>query len=79
MRIGAFMAAEKLKQYRAKRNFAKTSEPSGASGRQHAGRSFVIQQHAARRMHYDFRLELYGPCQRGSRSSSAIHGAISMP
>lgn len=54
------MAAEKLKQYRAKRNFAKTSEPSGASGRQHAGRSFVIQQHAARRMHYDFRLELDG-------------------
>ena len=53
-------AAAKLAKYRAKRDFARTPEPSGARGKPHAGRSFVIQQHAARRMHYDFRLELDG-------------------
>jgi bifunctional non-homologous end joining protein LigD len=53
-------ATAKLAKYRAKRDFAKTPEPSGADAARHAGRSFVIQQHAARRMHYDFRLELDG-------------------
>ena len=50
----------KLAKYRAKRDFSKTPEPSGAKARQHAGDSFVIQKHAARRLHYDFRLELDG-------------------
>jgi bifunctional non-homologous end joining protein LigD len=54
------MAAGKLAKYRSMRDFAKTAEPSGARARKHAGNSFVIQQHAARRMHYDFRLELDG-------------------
>ncbi|HEY1559211.1 MAG TPA: non-homologous end-joining DNA ligase [Kofleriaceae bacterium] len=48
-----------LAKYREKRDFDRTSEPSG----QHEvrpGDRFVIQQHAARRMHYDFRLELDG-------------------
>src|SRR2546423_1754677 len=53
-------AAAKLAKYRAKRDFAQTPEPSGERAKPHAGRSFVIQQHAARRMHYDFRLELDG-------------------
>jgi bifunctional non-homologous end joining protein LigD len=53
-------AAAKLAKYRAKRDFAITSEPSGERARPHAGRSYVIQQHAARRLHYDFRLELDG-------------------
>ena len=51
-------ASTKLAKYRSMRDFAQTPEPSGdrapSAG---AGRSFVIQQHAARRMHYDFRLE----------------------
>jgi bifunctional non-homologous end joining protein LigD len=43
------------------RNFEETPEPSGDQPRGHAERrSFVIQQHAARRMHYDFRLEHEG-------------------
>ena len=42
------------------RDFSRTSEPSGGSPQAHAGHGFVIQQHAARRMHYDFRLELDG-------------------
>ena len=51
----------KLSKYRAKRDFSKTAEPSGqtkitASKR----RRFIIQKHAAMRLHYDLRLELDG-------------------
>jgi bifunctional non-homologous end joining protein LigD len=53
-------ASAKLAKYRSMRDFARTAEPSGASPTAQPGHSFVIQQHAARRMHYDFRLELDG-------------------
>src|ERR1700726_516512 len=51
----------KLSKYRAKRDFTKTAEPPGqtkiaASNR----RRFIIQKHAATRLHYDLRLELDG-------------------
>jgi bifunctional non-homologous end joining protein LigD len=51
-----------LEEYRRKRDFRKTPEPAGAAARDKtgAGLSFVIQKHAARRLHYDFRLELDG-------------------
>jgi bifunctional non-homologous end joining protein LigD len=52
-----------LEEYRRKRDFRKTPEPAGAAtaGKQTGhGLSFVIQKHAARRLHYDFRLELDG-------------------
>jgi bifunctional non-homologous end joining protein LigD len=52
-------ASPKLAKYRAKRDFEITAEPSGAEAAA-AGHRYVIQQHAARRMHYDFRLELDG-------------------
>src|SRR5262245_11300915 len=48
-----------LTTYRAKRDFKHTREPRGRAGWR-GGRSFVIQKHAARRLHYDFRLELDG-------------------
>jgi bifunctional non-homologous end joining protein LigD len=55
------MAVRKLSTYRSKRDFTKTPEPSG---REAVARSehlrFVIQKHAARRLHYDLRLELDG-------------------
>ena len=53
-------AASKLAKYRSMRDFSRTSEPSGEAPTVQPGHSFVIQQHAARRMHYDFRLELDG-------------------
>ena len=51
-----------LSEYRRKRDFAKTPEPAGAVVHTQASPklSFVIQKHAARRLHYDFRLELDG-------------------
>ncbi len=51
-----------LAKYRAKRDFRKTAEPRGRKGSRspRGGLSFVIQKHAARRLHYDFRLELDG-------------------
>jgi bifunctional non-homologous end joining protein LigD len=51
-----------LTEYRRKRDFANTPEPAGVVVRKTATQplSFVIQKHAARRLHYDFRLELDG-------------------
>jgi bifunctional non-homologous end joining protein LigD len=51
---------DKLQHYRAKRDFSITSEPEGREVPQGQALSFVIQKHAARRLHYDFRLELDG-------------------
>ncbi|RQS21241.1 DNA ligase D [Burkholderia sp. Bp8998] len=68
--------AGKLDPYRRKRHFGATPEPEGAHGRRRAKTDakpaarpasrtrhplrFVIQEHHARRLHYDFRLELDG-------------------
>jgi len=52
-----------LTRYKAKRDFSRTNEPKGSrSRRREIGERFlfVIQKHAARRLHYDFRLELDG-------------------
>src|SRR5262245_30408745 len=50
-----------LEVYRKKRNFRVTPEPRGrVGGREVRALSFVIQKHAARQLHYDFRLELDG-------------------
>ena len=48
-----------LEQYVAKRDFRKTPEPHGRAGRakRRSAPSFVVQKHAATRLHYDFRLE----------------------
>jgi bifunctional non-homologous end joining protein LigD len=48
-----------LKTYRAKRRFNETAEPSGG-GTSRGGALYLIQKHAARRLHYDLRLELDG-------------------
>ncbi|MFL9983333.1 DNA ligase D [Paraburkholderia sediminicola] len=62
---------DRLDLYSRKRRFDETPEPSGTAARKNAGRksaarasnealSYVIQEHDARRLHYDFRLELNG-------------------
>jgi len=58
-------ATKQLSEYRRKRDFRRTPEPSGArrgatAKKPPAALSFVIQKHAATRLHYDFRLELDG-------------------
>jgi bifunctional non-homologous end joining protein LigD len=55
------MAKTSLSAYRAKRDFSKTAEPSGRARAASSPRlRFVIQRHAARRLHYDLRLEFDG-------------------
>src|SRR5688500_9734660 len=55
------MAKEKLGEYSAKRSFSATPEPAPGVAQGRSGPLlFVIQQHSARRMHYDFRLECDG-------------------
>jgi len=52
-----------LKKYKAKRDFSKTAEPKGGKPlpKQVRGASrFLIQKHDARRLHYDFRLQMEG-------------------
>jgi bifunctional non-homologous end joining protein LigD len=52
-----------LNKYRSKRNAENTPEPFGAevpSPTSSTGGTFVVQKHAARRLHYDFRLEMEG-------------------
>lgn len=48
-----------LDTYRRKRDFHRTPEPRGVAGKSR-GTSFVIHKHAARRLHYDLRLEYGG-------------------
>jgi bifunctional non-homologous end joining protein LigD len=50
-----------LDLYRKKRDFRRTPEPAGGNRAKKAGAlAFTVQKHAARRLHYDFRLELDG-------------------
>ena len=49
-----------LKDYNEKRKFDETSEPKGKAQKSKDKLIFVIQRHAASRLHYDFRLEMEG-------------------
>ncbi|HEY7502698.1 MAG TPA: DNA polymerase ligase N-terminal domain-containing protein [Gemmatimonadales bacterium] len=50
----------KLGEYRRKRDFSRTREPAGGERKKSPGLAYVIQKHAASRLHYDLRLELDG-------------------
>ncbi len=55
------MSPRSLDRYSAKRSFSRTPEPPPkVAGRRQGPLLFVVQKHAARRLHYDFRLELDG-------------------
>ena len=53
------MARRKLSEYERKRSFDRTPEPRGGEGAAEGGR-FVVQEHHARRLHWDLRLERDG-------------------
>src|SRR5262250_193163 len=71
-----------LNEYRRKRSPERTPEPFGGQ-RGPGGRLFVIQKHAARRLHYDLRLEIdgtlkswavpKGPSLRAHEKRLAVH------
>ena len=50
-----------LKKYATKRRFSQTPEPRAVAKKSHSKKlAFVVQEHHASRLHYDFRLELDG-------------------
>ncbi|HJU72546.1 MAG TPA: DNA polymerase ligase N-terminal domain-containing protein [Gemmatimonadaceae bacterium] len=53
-------ALGQLSEYRRKRDFTKTAEPKGGRAKSSSTLRFVIQKHAATRLHFDLRLELDG-------------------
>ena len=52
--------ADKLGTYRKKRDFEKTAEPKGRAAKRAKAPRFVVQEHHARRLHWDLRLEHEG-------------------
>ena len=55
------MSARRLDDYKSKRDLSESGEPSGDGRRARRSKPiFVIQKHAARSLHYDFRLEVDG-------------------
>jgi bifunctional non-homologous end joining protein LigD len=65
------MARVALEDYRRKRDPRRTPEPFDAAGGGHRRPIFVVQRHAARRLHFDFRLE-----RDGSLASWAVPKGI---
>jgi len=52
--------ADPLAEYNRKRDFKKTAEPAGKRAAGKGGNLFIVQKHAATRLHWDFRLEVDG-------------------
>jgi len=52
--------SQRLTEYRKKRDFSVTPEPSGSGPPPSGGNRFVVQRHRARNLHYDLRLEAAG-------------------
>ena len=59
-RSGMLCVVARLREYERKRDSGKTPEPFGGDERLGPAPIFVVQRHAARRLHYDFRLERDG-------------------
>lgn len=58
----ALKSSDRLAEYARKRDFSATPEPSGAKRKRASTKKlrFVVQQHRATRLHWDFRLEAAG-------------------
>ncbi len=54
------MAGDKLSEYRSKRDFDATPEPAGGGDHDGERERFVVQEHHARNLHWDLRLERDG-------------------
>jgi DNA ligase D-like protein (predicted 3'-phosphoesterase) len=54
------MGKKDLQAYQGKRDFRRTPEPTGRGRRASREPIFVVQKHDAKRLHYDFRLEVEG-------------------
>ncbi|MCM8732386.1 DNA ligase D [Hephaestia sp. GCM10023244] len=54
------MRSDPLSAYNAKRNFRKTSEPTGRRAKGADTHRFIVQKHDASHLHWDFRLEMDG-------------------
>src|SRR5437667_1285469 len=65
-----------LQEYRRKRHFEKTPEPPPARKKSPDENTFVVQKHAARRLHYDVRLEIGGTLKSWAvpKGPSVRHG-----
>lgn len=61
--MAAKTPADRLATYRAKRSAQTTPEPMGGEGVGGGPGVFVVQKHAARRLHFDLRLEMHGVLQ----------------
>jgi len=57
--LDQILQENKLGEYKSKRNFSVTTEPKGGKEEKDE-KIFVVQEHHARRLHYDFRLEKEG-------------------
>ena len=63
--------ADRLSDYRGKRDFERTSEPPGGAADAEGAPRFVVQEHHARRLHWDLRLE-----REGALASWAVPNGI---
>lgn len=54
------MATPSLTQYQRKRDFRHTREPPGEAAASQEGHLYVMHKHAARRLHFDLRIEQNG-------------------
>jgi bifunctional non-homologous end joining protein LigD len=72
-RVGHSCAVARLDEYERKRKRGKTPEPFGGTRRKRKEPIFVVQRHAARRLHYDFRLE-----RNGALASWAVPKGVPM-